>query len=186
MGGRYICISLLQPHILEYLVQFCETHGWPLRIVRCKEAEANRRPEDTIFPVFAVVATKLKKMEGMPQVFEMAMSNGSQVNRLSSGSDLINSVRGVQQFAAARAGALRVGGDNAAGGGNKLFDGGDARQEEVALELRASGQEEPKYSLYLAQKSGHKKGQIKFAVFIVPQGRETEWLFSTSKGRTVG
>ena len=67
VGGRYICISLLQPHILDHLVRWFGERGWPLRVIRCKEAEANRKAEDCIFPVFAVVGTKFKKMENMPQ-----------------------------------------------------------------------------------------------------------------------
>ena len=64
LGGRYVCISLLQPHILEFVVDsFARDRGWPVRIVRCKEAEEGRPPEDRTFPVFAVVATKFKRME---------------------------------------------------------------------------------------------------------------------------
>ena len=67
-GGRYICISLLQPHILDYIVKWFNGNGWPVRILRCKEAEENKSPEERIFPVFAVVATKFKKMPNMPTV----------------------------------------------------------------------------------------------------------------------
>ena len=64
LGGRYVCVSLLQPHILEFVVDaFARDRGWPVRIVRCKEAEEGRPPEDRTFPVFAVVATKFKRME---------------------------------------------------------------------------------------------------------------------------
>ena len=42
---------------------FARDRGWPVRIVRCKEAEEGRPPEDRTFPVFAVVATKFKRME---------------------------------------------------------------------------------------------------------------------------
>jgi ubiquinone/menaquinone biosynthesis C-methylase UbiE len=34
LGGRYICISLLQPHILNHLVDWFTDRGWPLRILR--------------------------------------------------------------------------------------------------------------------------------------------------------
>ena len=67
-GGRYICISLLQPHILEYVVHWFSARSWPVRILRCKEAEESRPPQERIFPVFAVIATKFKKMPNMPQV----------------------------------------------------------------------------------------------------------------------
>ena len=63
IGGRYVCISLLQPHILQFVVDsFARDRGWPVRIVRCKEAEEGRPPEDRTFPVFAMVATKFKRL----------------------------------------------------------------------------------------------------------------------------
>lgn len=39
-------------------------------------------PQERIFPVFAVVATKFKKMPNMPRVLEMALSAEGQTNRL--------------------------------------------------------------------------------------------------------
>lgn len=74
-GGRYICISLLQPHILDYIVKWFNGSGWPVRILRCKEAEENKSPEERIFPVFAVVATKFKKMPNMPTVSQLNKNN---------------------------------------------------------------------------------------------------------------
>lgn len=68
LGGRYICISLLQPHILDFITQWFSERGWPLRILRCQEADANKSPQDRLFPVFVIVATKFRKMPNMPQV----------------------------------------------------------------------------------------------------------------------
>eukprot|EP00095_Tigriopus_kingsejongensis_P006509 maker-scaffold172_size289735-snap-gene-0.15 protein:Tk06509 transcript:maker-scaffold172_size289735-snap-gene-0.15-mRNA-1 annotation:"methyltransferase-like protein 13 isoform x1" len=170
LGGRYICISLLQPHILDFIVEWFSERGWPLRILRCKEADANKSPEERLFPVFAVVATKFRKMPNMPMVLELAMSSEGQTTRMKTGDDLKSSVRGVQQFAAIRAGAAK----------KRLF-AADARHEDVSLDLRAPNSDIPKYSLYIVERE--KKSSLKFAVFIVPQGREPEWLFSTSAGR---
>ena len=94
----------------------------------------------------------------------MCLSSGGQQSRLASASDLISSVRGIQQFSAVRAGASKS---------KNLFSGGDARQEDVSLDLRTSGSDHPKYSLFVAEKGSGEggKSQLKFAVFIVPQGR---------------
>ncbi len=144
-------------------------------MVRCKEVEDNRRPEDRSFPVFAVVGTKFRKMPTPSAgIFELCMSNSSQVSRLPSGEDLIDSVRGVQQFSAARAGLLKKGD----GGEDRHLESGDARQEEVALELRDKELKEPKYSLYLTERQGHRKSRLIFGVFIVPQGRQVDKTFS--------
>lgn len=64
LGGRYVCISLLQKHIIKKLVDtFCDG-PWLLRIVRCHDAEEKNleNPDSTSFPVFVVVATKFKKL----------------------------------------------------------------------------------------------------------------------------
>ncbi|TRY74390.1 hypothetical protein TCAL_04600 [Tigriopus californicus] len=171
LGGRYICISLLQPHILDFITQWFSQRGWPLRILRCQEADANKSPQDRLFPVFAIVATKFRKMPNIPQVLEMALSSEGQTTRLKTVQDLIRSVRGVQQFAAVRAGAAK----------KRLFQG-DARHEDVSLDLQSPDSDVPKYSLFIVDRD--QASPLKFAVFIVPQGREPEWLFSTSKGRS--
>ena len=68
LGGRYICVSLLQPHILNHVTKWFNAQGWPLRVLRCKEADESKPPEDRVFPVFVLVATKFKKMNDMPPV----------------------------------------------------------------------------------------------------------------------
>lgn len=39
VGGRYICISLLQEHIIRQLVNFFPKNNWMFRVVRAVEAE---------------------------------------------------------------------------------------------------------------------------------------------------
>lgn len=91
----------------------------------------------------------------------MSLSTVGQTNRLKSIPDLINSVRGIQQFAAVRA-------TGASSKGRNLYNG-DARQEDVALELRSPESDRPKYSLYIVDRE--KNNSLKYGVFIVPQGR---------------
>ena len=88
----------------------------------------------------------------------MSLSSSGQTNRLPSVEDLLSSVRGIQQFAAVRAGA------NKGKRGNMQKD-----EEQVALELRTPGSNQSKYSIYIAELK--KTCSLKFAVFIVPQGR---------------
>jgi len=76
VGGRYICISLLQPHILSHLldklpVPAPEGFGWPFRICHCAEASAANAQANSAgptMPVFFVVSTKFKAMPGMKSV----------------------------------------------------------------------------------------------------------------------
>lgn len=62
-GGRYVCISLLQQHILEKIVSDFSQRSYMVRIIRCHEAELNAKEKDeSCLPVFIVVATKFSKL----------------------------------------------------------------------------------------------------------------------------
>merc|ERR1712020_465018 len=78
----------------------------------------------------------------------------------------VASVRGCQQFTALRA---------------RLAGGGDKTIAEASLDLSLAGDERPRYSLFLTERS--QPSNLMFAAFIVPQGREVEWMFSTAEGR---
>lgn len=69
-GGRYICISLLQEHILRKLLHsFCDG-SWMFRVVRCHDAEEkNTESDGRTFPVFVVVATKFKLLPQLVIIF---------------------------------------------------------------------------------------------------------------------
>ena len=68
MGGRYLCISLLQEHILKYVIEYFPKHSFMLRIVYCSDAERSNKeknsdnPDAISMPVFALVATKFKAL----------------------------------------------------------------------------------------------------------------------------
>ena len=38
-GGRFVCISLLQEHIIQHLLEFFPENDFMFRVVRCFEAE---------------------------------------------------------------------------------------------------------------------------------------------------
>lgn len=69
--GRFVCVSLLQPHILSSLAEMCSARGWMLRVCRCEEAERTPGDGGTSLPVFVVVCTKLKKMPNTKSVREI-------------------------------------------------------------------------------------------------------------------
>jgi len=167
IGGRYICVSLLQPHILHSIVSWFSSRGWPVRIIRCPEADTNKPAEDRVLPVFVVVATKFRSNINMKPMLEFSLSSDGQLNRLPDQESLVASVRGCQQFTALRA---------------RLAGGGDKTIAEASLDLSLPGDQKPRYSLFLSERS--KPSNMRFAAFIVPQGREVEWLFATAEGRT--
>ena len=99
-------------------------------------------------------------MNNMKPVLEISLSSGqTHLTRLKKPEELIGSVRGIQQFAAVRAGIAK----------GQLFECDDARQADVSLDLLTADSEFPRYSFYLADRDP--PNQIPFAVFIVPQGR---------------
>ena len=173
LGGRYVCVSLLQEHILSHLVPWFSCRGWPVRILRCQEAEDSKAPQDRGLPVFVVVVTKFRQIEGAKPILELGLRSTGQLTRLEAPEQLVASVRGVQQFAALRA---------------NLAGGGDSTQEEVSLDLRPPGSDIPRYSLFLADRSPSAEKLLKssrpFAAFVVPEGREVEWLFASAEGRS--
>jgi len=166
VGGRYLCVSLLQPHILSSMVTWFSSRGWPVRVIRCVEAEQSKSAQDRVFPVFVVVATKFKPNSTMRPVLELALSTDGQLSRLGEADSLVKSVRGCQQFSALRA---------------RLAGGGDNTIAEASLDLWEAGGTKPRYQLFLSERS--KPSNIIFAAFIVPQGREVEWMFATAEGR---
>ena len=70
VGGRYVCVSLLQEHILLKLLQFFPAAGWMFRVCRCVEAgeKAANSGESVGLPVFVVVCTKFKKLPNVEPV----------------------------------------------------------------------------------------------------------------------
>lgn len=70
-GGCFICISLLQSHILKKLLSsFCDK-SWMFRVVRCHEAEEKNAEngDGMTLPVFFVVITKFKEMSQLVSRF---------------------------------------------------------------------------------------------------------------------
>ncbi|CAH3855140.1 eEF1A lysine and N-terminal methyltransferase homolog [Pieris brassicae] len=165
-GGRFICISLLQSHILKKLVDVFSDKSWMFRVVRCHEAEQKNieNGDGTTLPVFVVIATKFKLMPNL--ILEVCLA-GEKMIRLKSPEELLSCVKSAQDTAFIT---------------NSLGKSHLDEDDEVSLDLMMPGEDTPRYTLYVVDK---KKSQAvnKYAVFIVPQGRESEWLFGTPTGR---
>ncbi|XP_063358899.1 eEF1A lysine and N-terminal methyltransferase homolog [Cydia amplana] len=165
LGGRFVCISLLQSHILnKLLATFCDK-SWMFRVVRCHEAEEKNAEngDGTTLPVFVVIATKFKEM---PQLIAEVCLAGDKMLRLKTAEELRECIKSVQDTAFVTNGLAKTSLDD----------------EEVSLDLMQPGIDSPRYTLYVVDQ---KRSQAvnKYAVFIVPQGRESDWLFGTPQGR---
>ncbi|XP_039447622.1 eEF1A lysine and N-terminal methyltransferase homolog [Culex pipiens pallens] len=167
VGGRYVCISLLQEHILKEVLSFFPEHEFMFRAIRCVEAEqktAEGNSDGTSMPVFVVVATKFRKLP--MKVYEVCLA-GDEIQRVQKPEEIVLSVAAAQKASMVCNGLVR---------------GSIAGMSEVSLDLHRPGEEIARYTIHVLDQKPI-RGNGKYAAFIVPQGRETEWLFSTPQGR---
>ncbi|CAD7000074.1 unnamed protein product [Ceratitis capitata] len=169
-GGRYLCITLLQEHILRYILNYFPRNGFMLRVVHCTDADrANQEknadnPDVGAMPVFIVVATKFKALP--TPILEFSLGK-DKMQRVQNAEELTNAVTAVQKAALICNGLART---------------SIAGHKEVVMDLCQPGDSKPRYTVYILDQPPA-RGLGKFAAFIVPQGREIEWLFATTKGR---
>ncbi|CAO1393520.1 unnamed protein product [Diamesa hyperborea] len=165
-GGRFVCISLLQEHIIKELLEFFPQNDFLFRIVRCLEAEqktADGNEDNSSMPVFMIIATKFSRLP--MKILELSQ-DGETIERLPEAESLITSILTIQRASIIRNGLIRK----------------SNVDDEINFDLFRPNEKNPRYSLYiLDQKDTGVPG--KYAAFIVPLGRETEWMFSTKAGR---
>ncbi|XP_028398377.1 eEF1A lysine and N-terminal methyltransferase-like [Dendronephthya gigantea] len=166
VGGRYICISLAQEHILNLLLEYFPKLNWFVRVHKV-ETPSNASP----LPVFAFVFTKTRPKPDMsvkmPQILEIVTDLSEKVNRLDNVEKLQESIQAVQEFSTVKKHleALHPG-------------------EDFQVDLWSSNSlADPRYSLTILDLKPSQSLAGKFAIFIVPQGREHEWMFSVKEGQ---
>ncbi|XP_038650887.1 eEF1A lysine and N-terminal methyltransferase [Scyliorhinus canicula] len=167
VGGRFVCISLAQEHIAKKAMSHFLQQGWPVRIHTVEEqSTANRQ---SIMPVFIFIFTKFKKIPGADhKILEMFTEEQGKPLRLDSVEQLLEAVKGKQQYALLR---------------NHLTKNSSSG-ENVSLTLCDSVSGKSRYTFYIVDLPIVKASRTNyFAIFIVPQGRETEWLFGSDEGR---
>ncbi|XP_052790204.1 eEF1A lysine and N-terminal methyltransferase-like [Mya arenaria] len=162
--GRYICISLLQEHILRKIVRYFSERSWAVRIHKINTDNSEGSEKDFNMPVFAVVCTKFKKNPQLPQILEVC-NHEDKTERLPGVAELVSAVQQLQYFAVVR----------------QRISQRKVTEEQLQLALYSNSAATPRYTLTMVDSASKQHGQ--FAIFIVPQGRETEWMFSTDAGR---
>lgn len=102
-GGRYLCVSLAQGHVLDKLVNHFSQGGWIVRVHQVSEGSSNESGSQFPLPVFVFVMTKMRQMPGFLQVLEMmADKEGAKTLRCSSPDELMEAVKERQQYALIR------------------------------------------------------------------------------------
>ncbi|XP_004384167.1 eEF1A lysine and N-terminal methyltransferase [Trichechus manatus latirostris] len=170
VGGRYLCISLAQAHILKKAVGHFSREGWMVRVHQVTNSQDQVLEAEHQFslPVFAFIMTKFRPVPGSAlQIFELCVQEQGKPTRLESAERLAEAVLERQQYAWLCSQLRR-----------KSWLGS------VSLDLCNGDTGEPRYTLHVVDSSAVKPSRDNhFAIFIIPQGRETEWLFGMEEGR---
>ncbi|OTF77963.1 Nup188-like protein [Euroglyphus maynei] len=169
--GRYICVSLLQEHVLEKLLSwFTANQNWICRIEMIRRQPNETSNVDVVnFPVFIVTCLKMKTK--LPETYvEMGMSGDRKFRKIHDMSEAATIIKSYQRMEFLK----------------YMVRNGKIDDEDFNIELfDDSNNNDCRYRFYFVQKCNIIKSTnlVRCSIFIVPQGREHEWLFSTGKGR---
>ncbi|XP_048833343.1 eEF1A lysine and N-terminal methyltransferase isoform X2 [Brienomyrus brachyistius] len=171
VGGRYVCVSLAQESVLRLAVEHFVREGWAIRVHCLGTPEEQDTPSDSTafaLPVFMLVCTKFRQPPPTP-VLEMCQGEDGAPCRLSSTTALLSAVRERQAYALVR---------------HKLRSGPCVGRSS-ALTLCHAPTGHPRYTLTVLDSPQLAKvpRANHFAIFIVPQGRESDWLYGSAEGR---
>lgn len=166
VGGRYVCVSLAQQHILKKLLEYFSKLRWFIRVHKV-ETPSNASP----LPVFAFVFTKTRQTPAtsvtMPQILEIVTDSSEKVARLDNVEKLQQSIQALQEYALIKKHL------------ETLHPG-----EHFQIDLwSAESLLDARYTLTVVDQKPSKSLTGKFAIFVVPQGREHEWMFSVNEGQ---
>nr|XP_029488748.1 eEF1A lysine and N-terminal methyltransferase isoform X3 [Oncorhynchus nerka] len=167
IGGRYVCVTLAQESVIKLAVEHFIQVGWAVRL-HCLGDPESQEVSSFALPVFVLVCTKFRQPMPMP-ILEMCQGEDGDPVRLPVVADLLSVVRERQAYAMLRQ-RLRTGTDSTS---------------TPSLTLCHAPTGRPRYTLTVQDcPPGAKVPRANhFAIFIVPQGRETDWLYGLAEGR---
>ncbi|XP_009570537.1 PREDICTED: methyltransferase-like protein 13, partial [Fulmarus glacialis] len=165
VGGRYLCVSLAQAHVLKKAVEYFSQEGW---VVRVHQVAGSGDKQQFVLPVFVYVMTKFRKIPGSAsQILEICPEEQDKPMRVESAERLVAAVKDRQHYALLCSQLSKT-----------------PCREQVSLDLCDKESGRPRYTLHVVDSLSVKPSRDNhFAIFIIPQGRETEWLFGTEEGR---
>ncbi|KAJ8376359.1 hypothetical protein SKAU_G00069390 [Synaphobranchus kaupii] len=170
VGGRYVCVSLAQEHVVKMAVEHFFKEGWAVRLHCLGSQEGEERGDSSSFslPVFVLVCTKFRQPPPFP-VLEMCQGEDGPPRRVATVLELLSAVKECQTYALLR---------------QRLRAGTDATQS-CSLTLCHATTGLPRYTLTVQDSPPAAKlpRNNHFAIFIVPQGREIDWQYGSAEGR---
>lgn len=170
VGGRFVCVSLLQKHVLNSVLNWFLADlnwAWVIRFYRCEEAEKVEGGARLLLPIFVVVFVKLRRLPGLETVTEICLDGPGKPAPVPV-SAVCNEILSLQQYALLR---------------HHMSTRGLQPEDDVMLDLCAPGSNTVRYQLYVCDRPRVTTATKKFSIFVVPQGREVEWLFGHRDGR---
>nr|XP_028588121.1 eEF1A lysine and N-terminal methyltransferase isoform X7 [Podarcis muralis] len=167
-GGRYLCVTLAQAHVSKMAIEYFSREGWMVRIHQVSGDKAGTSEGEFALPIFVYVMTKIRRVPGSALcILELCAEAQDKPIRFKSTEHLIEAVKERQHYSLLRSQI------------NKNPSSGT-----VPLDLCSKDTGQARYTLHVVHSLNVKASfDNKFAIFIVPQGRETEWLFGTDEGR---
>ncbi|XP_047443253.1 eEF1A lysine and N-terminal methyltransferase [Mugil cephalus] len=167
VGGRYVCVTLAQEEVIKLAVEHFVQLGWAVRL-HCLQEERGKEEDSFALPVFVLVCTKFRQPMPMP-ILEMCLGEDGAPVRHAQVVELLSAVREHQSYSVLR---------------KRLRTSTDASSN-LSLTLCHAKTGLPRYTLTVQDcPPGTKVPRSnQFAIFIVPQGSETAWLYSSSEGR---
>ncbi|XP_034036311.1 eEF1A lysine and N-terminal methyltransferase [Thalassophryne amazonica] len=167
IGGRYVCVTLAQESIIKLAVEHFVQLGWAVRL-HCLQKESDPEENSFALPIFVLVCTKFRQPMPTP-ILEMCLGDDGAPTRLAQVAELLSAVKEHQAYSILR----------------KKLNTGTDDSSNLSLTLCHIKTGLPRYTLTVQDcplgakvpKTNH------FAIFIVPQGSETHWLYSSSEGQ---
>uniref|UniRef100_A0A3P9KHG8 eEF1A lysine and N-terminal methyltransferase n=1 Tax=Oryzias latipes TaxID=8090 RepID=A0A3P9KHG8_ORYLA len=168
VGGRYICVTLAQENVVSLAVEHFVHMGWAVRL-HCMQEERGTAEEDSFaLPVFVLVCTKFRQPMATPPL-EMCVGDSGAPVRHTQVCELLSAVREHQAYSVLR----------------KRLRTSLNPDSNLSLTLCQANSGLPRYTLTVQDSPAGAKTprSNQFAIFIVPRGSETAWLYSSSEGR---
>ncbi|XP_053345325.1 eEF1A lysine and N-terminal methyltransferase isoform X2 [Clarias gariepinus] len=169
VGGRYVCVTLAQEHVIKLAVEHFAEAGFAIRIHCLSQQDTDSESSSFALPVFVLVCTKFRQPPPF-KLLEMCQGEDGAPCRLVSVPELLAAVKESQAYAVML---------------QKLRSATDsASTPSLTLCHAATGR--PRYTLTVQDSPPSVKvpRTNHFAIFIVPQGRESDWLYGSAEGRT--
>uniref|UniRef100_A0A1I7UNP5 Methyltranfer_dom domain-containing protein n=1 Tax=Caenorhabditis tropicalis TaxID=1561998 RepID=A0A1I7UNP5_9PELO len=160
-GGRYIIVTLAQPHITEFWID----HFFPLKQYILRVQKVENKASGFPMPVFCFIATKMRSPMQAPLPLEVCRSSSKRTDRIQSTDELKEAIQAEQELS------------------QFIFLCSKKLETEVSIDFYGVDPSlGPRYRICVVDSPEAKKITT-FGAFVCPIGRDSEWIFASPKGR---